>query len=122
MLRLARRSLPAVRYFSAEATAGEVMPESRGVTSSSATKNTGGRDTLGRRLLSLIYTKRNAITAIHKWKEEGHQVRKYELNRVVRELRRVGRYHHALQVCFILFHTPFFSRSLHFNDFIILNH
>lgn len=58
-----------------------------------------GRDTLGRRLLSLIYAKRSAVIAIRKWKEEGHPVRKYELNRIVRELRRLKRYKHALEVC-----------------------
>ncbi|XP_076904493.1 pentatricopeptide repeat-containing protein At4g02820, mitochondrial-like [Bidens hawaiensis] len=93
MLRLARRSLSAVRYFSAAAVAEAWKHPPRhpggGV----------GRDTLGRRLLSLVYTKRSAVIAIRKWKEEGHVVRKYELNRIVRELRRLKRYKHALEVC-----------------------
>lgn len=58
----------------------------------------GGRDTLGGRLLSLMYTKRSAVVTIRKWKEEGHSVRKYELNRIVRELRKIKRYKHALEV------------------------
>ncbi|KAD4584471.1 hypothetical protein E3N88_22072 [Mikania micrantha] len=95
MLRFARRSLAAVRYFSATPT-GEV---SRAQPSyPTVRKNAGaGRDTLGRRLLSLIYTKRSAVITIRKWKEEGHVVRKYELNRIVRELRKLKRYKHALE-------------------------
>ena len=58
----------------------------------------GGRDTLGRRLMSLIFPKRSAVTAIRKWQEEGRTVRKYELNRNVRELRKLKRYKHALEV------------------------
>ncbi|KAK4418265.1 Pentatricopeptide repeat-containing protein, mitochondrial [Sesamum alatum] len=58
-----------------------------------------GRDTLGRRLFALVYTKRSAVVAVRKWKEEGHVVRKYELNRIVRELRKLKRYKHALEVC-----------------------
>lgn len=60
----------------------------------------GGGDTLGRRLLSLVYPKRSAVVAINKWKEEGHPPpRKYQLNRIVRELRKTKRYKHALEVC-----------------------
>ncbi|XP_047334867.1 pentatricopeptide repeat-containing protein At4g02820, mitochondrial [Impatiens glandulifera] len=58
-----------------------------------------GRDTLGRRLLSLTYAKRSAVITINKWKEEGHTVRKYELNRIVKELRKFKRYKHALEIC-----------------------
>lgn len=58
----------------------------------------GRRDTLGGRLLRLTYTKRSAVVSIRKWKEEGHTVRKYELNRIVRELRKIKRYKHALEV------------------------
>ncbi|XP_076912936.1 pentatricopeptide repeat-containing protein At4g02820, mitochondrial-like [Bidens hawaiensis] len=93
LLRLARRSLAAVRYFSAAAVAEASKRPPRhpgaGV----------GRDTLGRRLLSLVYTNRSAVISIKKWKEEGHVVRKYELNRIVRDLRRLKRYKHALEVC-----------------------
>ncbi|KAG6400781.1 hypothetical protein SASPL_137624 [Salvia splendens] len=59
----------------------------------------GGRDTLGRRMFALVYSKRSAVAAIRKWKEEGHLVQKYELNRIVRELRSLKRYKHALEVC-----------------------
>ncbi|KAL6978518.1 hypothetical protein U1Q18_020186 [Sarracenia purpurea var. burkii] len=91
-----RTILAAARYFSAKAA---VKPAFTGdgkitVTNSGA----GGRDTLGRRLLSLVYAKRSAVIAIRKWKEEGHTVRKYELNRIVRELRKHKRYKHALEV------------------------
>lgn len=60
----------------------------------------GGGDTLGRRLLSLVYPKRSAVVAINKWKEEGHAPPgKYQLNRIVRELRKDKRFKHALEVC-----------------------
>ncbi|KAJ9543226.1 hypothetical protein OSB04_022933 [Centaurea solstitialis] len=103
MIRVGRISLAAVRYFSASAVAVPVAEPSK-ASSSPARKNSGGgggggRDTLGRRLLSLVYTKRSAVIAINKWKEEGHLVRKYELNRIVRELRKLRRYKHALEVC-----------------------
>ncbi|KAL7151387.1 hypothetical protein ABFS83_04G027400 [Erythranthe nasuta] len=63
-----------------------------------STSGTGG-DTLGRRLFALVYKKRSAVVAVRKWKEEGHVVRKYELNRIVRELRKLKRYKHALEIC-----------------------
>ncbi|KAM7271189.1 hypothetical protein ACFE04_030403 [Oxalis oulophora] len=58
-----------------------------------------GQDTLGRRLLSLVYDKRSAVITISKWKEEGRTVRKYELNRIIRELRKFARFKHALEIC-----------------------
>nr|GMD20034.1 pentatricopeptide repeat-containing protein At4g02820, mitochondrial [Ipomoea batatas] len=102
LLRLARTSVAAVRHFSAEATAVEAATKptaAGGGTGSPATTSKGGWDTLGRRLLSLVYAKRSAVITIRKWKEEGHAVRKYELNRVVRELRKLRRYKHAVEVC-----------------------
>lgn len=72
-------------------------PARRGVTAASSSS---GGDTLGRRLLSLVYPKRSAVIAINKWKEEGHTLpRKYQLNRMIRELRKNKRYKHALEVC-----------------------
>ncbi|XP_029146712.1 pentatricopeptide repeat-containing protein At4g02820, mitochondrial-like [Arachis hypogaea] len=68
--------------------------------SSSPSGGGGGRDTLGRRLMSLVFPKRSAVVAINKWKEEGHPPpRKYELNRIVRELRKNKSFKHALEVC-----------------------
>lgn len=87
---LLRNSIAAVRHFSAVAK----------VANTRATKDSGGgRDTLGRRLLSLVYAKRSAVITIGKWKEEGGTVRKYELNRIVRELRKLRRYKHAIEIC-----------------------
>ncbi|KAL3647888.1 hypothetical protein CASFOL_008856 [Castilleja foliolosa] len=63
------------------------------------TKSSTGVDTLGRRLFALVYAKRSAVVTIRKWKEEGHLVQKYELNRIVRELRKLKRYKHALEIC-----------------------
>lgn len=106
LLRLVRRSYAAVRPLSTEAVTtvkstrsggGSITTSLEGGTSTATSSR--GRDTLGRRLLSLIYAKRSAVIAIRKWKEEGHTVRKYELNRIVRELRRHKRYKHALEVC-----------------------
>ncbi|CAL9147523.1 pentatricopeptide repeat-containing protein At4g02820, mitochondrial-like isoform X1 [Musa acuminata AAA Group] len=59
----------------------------------------GCRDTLGRRLLSLIYPKRSAVVVLRKWAEEDKPIQKYQLNRVVRELRKYKRYKHALEIC-----------------------
>ena len=58
----------------------------------------GGGDTLGKRLLKLIYPKRSALVVLRRWAEEGRTVQKYQLNRVVRELRKYRRFKHALEV------------------------
>ncbi|KAL6008543.1 hypothetical protein ACLOJK_034056 [Asimina triloba] len=69
--------------------------------SSSSGSGGGGRasDTIGRRLLTLIFAKRSAVITLNKWAEEGKPLSKYQLNRVVRELRKYKRYKHALEVC-----------------------
>ncbi|XP_015575612.1 pentatricopeptide repeat-containing protein At4g02820, mitochondrial [Ricinus communis] len=91
MLRRSSRATlaAAARYFSTEAAATE--------TAEKAVRR--GGDTLGRRIFSLVYSKRSAVIAIRKWKTEGHKVQKYQLNRIVRELRKMKRYKHALEVC-----------------------
>ncbi|XP_045817507.1 pentatricopeptide repeat-containing protein At4g02820, mitochondrial-like [Trifolium pratense] len=90
LLRSVGKHLTVARLFSTEAAR-------RGT---AATKSVGGGDTLGRRLLSLVYPKRSAVIAINKWKEEGHTLpRKYQINRMIRELRKNKRYKHALEVC-----------------------
>ncbi|KAL8167701.1 hypothetical protein V2J09_009200 [Rumex salicifolius] len=107
---LARRTTAAItassavgRYFSVERLASEkslaLLPngDAAGEATSSTSKGRG-RDTLGRRLFSLVYPKRSAVVTIRKWKEEGHTIRKYELNRIVRELRKLRRYKHALEI------------------------
>uniref|UniRef100_A0A2C9VWE5 Pentacotripeptide-repeat region of PRORP domain-containing protein n=1 Tax=Manihot esculenta TaxID=3983 RepID=A0A2C9VWE5_MANES len=84
----------AARYFSVTANA------EKAVGSGFATTRTGGgTDTLGRRLFSLVYAERSAVIAIEKWKAEGQKVQKYQLNRIVRELRKLKRYKHALEIC-----------------------
>ncbi|KAF2314884.1 hypothetical protein GH714_037054 [Hevea brasiliensis] len=83
----------AARHFSAEAAAQKAV--GRG----GATARTGVGGHAGRRLFSLVYAKRSAVIAIGKWKAEGHKVQKYQLNRIVRELRKLKRYKHALEVC-----------------------
>ena len=90
----------AARRFSAQAAAAVAAAvEKKAAAAAASTKSSGdGRDTLGRRLMSLVYAKRSAVIAIRKWKEEGHTVRKYDLNRIVRQLRKLRRYKHALEV------------------------
>lgn len=98
-LRRIRTTLAAVRHFSGEVTA-EPIPKPvviQPAPTGGAVKS-GGGDTLGRRLLSLVYTKRSAVITLRKWKEEGHVIRKFELNRNVRQLRKLKRYKHALEV------------------------
>ncbi|KAK4788563.1 hypothetical protein SAY86_019882 [Trapa natans] len=68
-------------------------------TGSPSYKERTGGNTLGKQLLSLVYAKRSAVVTIRQWKEKGNQVRKYELNRIVRELRKLRRYKHALEIC-----------------------
>ncbi|GKV22497.1 hypothetical protein SLEP1_g32362 [Rubroshorea leprosula] len=95
-MRQVRAFLTTARYFSTVAAATEKAAK----VSKGAEKSGGGtRDTLGGRLVSLVYPKRSAVVAIRKWKEEGRPVRKYELNRIVRELRKLKRYKHALEIC-----------------------
>ncbi|KAI4301264.1 hypothetical protein L6164_034558 [Bauhinia variegata] len=84
------------RHISTRVTLEKSVQAGAGVT---VARSTRGRDTLGRRLLSLVYTKRSAVITLNKWKEEGRTARKYELNRVVRELREFKRYKHALEIC-----------------------
>ncbi|KAJ1405151.1 Tetratricopeptide-like helical domain superfamily [Sesbania bispinosa] len=89
-LRSIGRCLAVARPFSAVAAGPDAA----------ATSSSGGGDTLGRRLLSLVYAKRSAVVTINKWKEEGRAPpRKYQLNRIVRELRQNKRYKHALEIC-----------------------
>ncbi|KAF3944302.1 hypothetical protein CMV_029214 [Castanea mollissima] len=91
----------ASRRFSAQAAAAAAAAagEEKAAAAASTKSSGDGRDTLGRRLMSLVYAKRSAVIAIRKWKEEGHTVRKYDLNRIVRQLRKLRRYKHALEIC-----------------------
>ncbi|PSS14621.1 Pentatricopeptide repeat-containing protein [Actinidia chinensis var. chinensis] len=93
----AARGGPRRGHFSAEA--AETLVARGGPSTAAAKTGRGGGDTLGRRLLSLVYAKRSAVIAIRKWKEEGRTVHKYQLNRIVRELRKHRRYKHALEIC-----------------------
>ncbi|KAL6500468.1 hypothetical protein OROHE_025834 [Orobanche hederae] len=103
--RIFRTSAAAARRLSTQASAAPapaketLSRERENVAVDRFTKSRAGGDTLGRRLFSLVYAKRSAVVTIRKWKEEGHLVRKYELNRIVRELRKLKRYKHALEVC-----------------------
>jgi hypothetical protein len=38
------------------------------------------------------------VVVLRRWAEEGRTVHKYQLNRVVRELRKYRRFKHALEV------------------------
>ena len=104
----------AARRFSAQAAAAVAAAvEKKAAAAAASTKSSGdGRDTLGRRLMSLVYAKRSAVIAIRKWKEEGHTVRKYDLNRIVRQLRKLRRYKHALEVSLSFFFFTLFVCGL----------
>ncbi|XP_078441373.1 pentatricopeptide repeat (PPR) superfamily protein [Wolffia australiana] len=69
------------------------------ITAERLSSTIAGRDTLGRRLLSLVHPKRSAVPVLHRWSEQGKPVQKYQLNRVVRDLRKHGRHKHALEIC-----------------------
>ncbi|KAK9161175.1 hypothetical protein Syun_007516 [Stephania yunnanensis] len=94
----ARRFPTAPAFRSISALSGAAEPPKTGGAATTG-RGGGGRETLGKQLLSLVYPKRSAVVAIRKWKEQGRGVRKYELNRVVRELRKLKRYRHALEIC-----------------------
>ncbi|KAJ7942532.1 Pentatricopeptide repeat [Quillaja saponaria] len=96
LLRSIRKYFSLARRLSTQAAVEKVAETS---TAAAITSSKGGADTLGRRLFSLVYSKRSAVITINKWKEEGHTVRKYELNRIVRELRKLKRHKHALEIC-----------------------
>ena len=102
-LRFVGTYVAVARHLSTAATAAQKAPQTSSSSSAAAAASSaGGRDTLGRRLLSLVFPKRSAVIAINKWKEEGHpSPRKYELNRIVRELRKSKRYKHALEVALL---------------------
>lgn len=87
---------PAVDELASSATSSVLYTGSSAGSSSSKERN--GGNALGKQLLSLVYAKRSAVVTIRQWKEKGNQVRKYELNRIVRELRKLKRYKHALEV------------------------
>lgn len=109
--RILRTSVATVRRFSTKTAAPIQKRLSReGETEAGDRPSSAGtgRDTLGRRLFGLVYKKRSAVVTIRKWKEEGHVVRKYELNRIVRELRRLKRYKHALEVQLHIFQLLIF--------------
>lgn len=57
-----------------------------------------GKGSLVRRLIGLIYAKRSAVVVLTEWSQEGKRLQKYQLNRIVRELRKYDRYKHALEV------------------------
>lgn len=100
MLRQVRAIVAAARNFSTAVASASEKSAKRAPTGAGKKAPSGGtRDTLGGRLVSLVYPKRSAVATITKWKEEGRPVRKYELNRIVRELRKLKRYKHALEIC-----------------------
>lgn len=97
MMRQFRALVAAARNFSTEVASASEKSAQKAPAGTG--KSCGTRDTLGGRLVSLVHPKRSAVVAISKWKEEGRPVRKYELNRIVRELRKLKRYKHALEIC-----------------------
>jgi hypothetical protein len=55
-------------------------------------------DTPGQRMLKLIYPKRSVVVVLRRWAKEGRTVQNYQLNHVVRELRKYSRLKHAMEV------------------------
>ncbi|KAK8952830.1 Pentatricopeptide repeat-containing protein [Platanthera guangdongensis] len=107
LARLLRAAVSPVSASSAELLPPWIPVAMRSISASSSTNDSGdargsrggGSHTLGRRLLSLIYPKRSAVIALRKWADEGKSIQKYQLNRVVRELRKYKRFKHALEIC-----------------------
>ncbi|KAF6143951.1 hypothetical protein GIB67_017559 [Kingdonia uniflora] len=103
--RYVRSAIATTRSFSSDASISSkaVVPKRNnggsngGVSTTTSTSTSVGRDTLGRRLVSLVHPKRSAVITISEWLKEGKVARKYELNRIVRELRKLKRYKHALE-------------------------
>ncbi|KAL9263340.1 Pentatricopeptide repeat-containing protein [Drosera capensis] len=97
-----RQSTTFIRRFSSTAISTEnpkPTPPTSAAAADAAKSGSKGGDTLGRRLFSLTYSKRSAAVTLRKWKEEGRTIRKFELGRIVRELRKLKRYKHALEIC-----------------------
>ncbi|KAL4376886.1 hypothetical protein GQ457_02G003220 [Hibiscus cannabinus] len=99
LTRYIRPSLIASRFFSAAAAAVEKAVLTKNAAPESGGGGGGRRNTINRRFIGLVHSKRSAVDTIQKWKDEGSTVSKYELNRVVRELRKLKRYKHALEIC-----------------------
>ncbi|KAK8509911.1 hypothetical protein V6N12_001979 [Hibiscus sabdariffa] len=99
LMRYVRPSVIASRFFSAAAAAVEKAVPIKEAAPKSGSGGGGRRNTINRRFIGLVYSKRSAVVTIQKWKDEGSTVSKYELNRVVRELRKLKRYKHALEIC-----------------------
>ncbi|KAL9258234.1 Pentatricopeptide repeat-containing protein [Drosera capensis] len=101
-----RQSTTFIRRFSSTAISTENPKPTPPTTAADAAKSVSkGGDTLGRRLFSLTYSKRSAAVTLRKWKEESRTIRKFELGRIVRELRKLKRYKHALEESPIGFDT-----------------
>uniref|UniRef100_A0A804R8Q0 Uncharacterized protein n=1 Tax=Zea mays TaxID=4577 RepID=A0A804R8Q0_MAIZE len=48
-------------------------------------------------MLKLIYPKRSVVVVLRRWAKEGRTVQNYQLNHVVRELRKYSRLKHAME-------------------------
>ncbi|GLT36318.1 hypothetical protein SLA2020_107040 [Shorea laevis] len=96
-MRQVRAFLAVARYFLMVVAATE-----KAARVSKGTKKSSGstRDTLGGRLVNLVYPKRSVVVAVRKWKKEGRPARKYEFNRIVGELRKLKHYKHTYEACF----------------------
>eukprot|EP01018_Ginkgo_biloba_P028975 Gb_03507 [translate_table: standard] len=57
-----------------------------------------GNDNLQKRLFRLVFPKRSAVPVLQKWVNEGRELKKWELDRILRNLRKYHRYKHALEI------------------------
>ncbi|KAJ4792544.1 Pentatricopeptide repeat-containing protein [Rhynchospora pubera] len=97
-LSVGARALSSFSSDTATATATATLANNADQTSDDSVGG-GGKGTLRRRLLDLTYDKRSAVAVLTQWSREGKRIQKYQLNRIVRELRKYKRYKHALQIC-----------------------
>lgn len=64
------------------------------------------------RIFQLRLPKRSAIRVLERWTSEGNQVTIAELRNISKELRKIQRYKHALEVLFYLFYFCFLQVSV----------
>ncbi|CAN1246882.1 Pentatricopeptide repeat-containing protein At4g02820, mitochondrial [Linum grandiflorum] len=94
---LLQRATSTVRAIAA-ATARRLTTEAAATEEKIVAKVSEG-EKLRKSLINLVHPKRSAVVTLQKWREEGNKIQKYQMNRIVRELRGLKRFKHALEVC-----------------------
>eukprot|EP01018_Ginkgo_biloba_P028974 Gb_03508 [translate_table: standard] len=93
-----RRVMPLFpRAFSSEVLVTDKISD--GVESEAPSQGSGsGIDDLQKRLFRLVFPTRRAVPVLQNWINEGRELKKWELDRILRNLRKFHRYKHALEV------------------------